>query len=144
MRVALSLALGIAAACSSSNGDKNSDQAISVGGSYQTAVALVENDCPGQAVEQHPTVVSHEPGSTTVALTHAGSTYSGTLAADGSFTTTPVTQVFGGVSCTIGISGQFSVTAMDAMVQVDAARRPPCSFTAHWAGPKDGNPNVIP
>jgi hypothetical protein len=144
MRGVLSLALAIAAACSSSNGNKNPDPAINVGGTYQTAVTLVENDCPGQTVEQHPTVVSHEPGSTTVALTHAGSTYSGSLASDGSFSTTPVMQVFGGVSYTISISGQFSVTAIDAMVQVDAALQPPCSFTARWMGPKGGDPNVIP
>ena len=138
------LALAAASACSSSNGKSHPKPVISVGGIYQTQVTLVQNECPGQSVEQHPTLVRHQPGSTTVALTHAGSTYSGTLASDGSFSTTPVKQVFDEVAYTIGISGKFSVTSLDALVQVDAARPPPCSFTARWAGPKDGDSNVIP
>ena len=133
-----------AAACSCGDGGTHPGTAISVGGTYQTAVTLVENNCPGQTVEQHETVVSHDPGSTSLSLTHAGSTYDGFLAADGSFSTTTVTQVFGGVSYSIGMSGQFSVTDMDAQVHVEAGRQPPCSFTARWAGPKVGDPNVIP
>ena len=120
------------------------DPVISVGGTYQTAVTMVENDCPGQTVQTHPTVVSHQPGSTSLSLRHAGSTYSGTLAADGSFTTPPVTQVFDGISYVLSIAGQFTETAIDALVHVDAGRQPPCSFTARWAGPKNGDPNVIP
>jgi hypothetical protein len=42
------------------------------------------------------------------------------------------------------ISGQFTETTIDAMVLVQAGRQPPCSFTARWAGPKSGDPNVIP
>jgi hypothetical protein len=53
-------------------------------------------------------------------------------------------QMFDGINYTISISGQFTETAMDALVVVGAARQPPCSFTARWAGPKSGDPNVIP
>ena len=88
--------------------------------------------------------MNHEPGATAVSFTHAGSTYSGTLDPDGTFATTPVTQVFGGVSFVISLSGQFSETAMNALVQVSAGRQPPCAFTARWQGPKNGDPNVIP
>ena len=102
------------------------------------------NDCPGQTVEQHPTVVNHAPGGEALSLVHAGSTYSGTLTADGAFSTTPVTQVFDGISYVISISGQFTETTIDALVLVEAGRQPPCSFTARWAGPKSGDPNVIP
>jgi hypothetical protein len=140
----LAVAAVAAVACSCGDGNTNPGSAISVGGTYQTAVTLVQNDCPGQTVEQHETVVSHDRGNTRLSLTHAGSTYDGFLAADGSFTTRTVTQVFGGVSYSISISGQFTVTDMDGQVHVEAGRQPPCSFTARWAGPKDGDPNVIP
>jgi hypothetical protein len=134
-------ASAIAMACSSSTvpGAK-----ISVGGTYQTAVVLVSSTCAGQTVEQHPTVVTQSPGSTSLSLSHAGSSYSGTLLAGGSFTTTTSTQVFDNISYQITIAGQFSLTGMDATVQVAAARQPPCSFTARWAGAKDGAPNVLP
>jgi len=142
----LFLVAAVAAACSSCNDntDPGPSPAISVGGTYQTAVTLVSNDCPGQTVEQHSTVVNHVPGGEALSLVHAGSTYSGTLTADGAFTTTPVTQVFDGISYVISISGQFTETTIDAMVLVEAGRQPPCSFTARWAGPKSGDPNVIP
>ncbi len=137
------LLLAAGAACSSNGGSTDPDQ-ISVGGSYQTVVTLVNNTCPGQTVEQHATTVSHDPGSTSLSLTHAGSTYNGTLAADGSFITSAVTQVFGGISYEISITGDFTETAMDALVTVAAGKQPPCTFSARWAGPKTGDPNVIP
>ncbi len=130
-------------ACSSSSETPAPPQ-ISVGGTYQTAVTLESSTCPGQTVQTHPTIVTHVPGATAVSLSHAGSTYSGTLSADGSFTTPPVTQVFSGISYQIGIAGQFSLTAIDALVTVAAGVQPPCSFTARWAGSKSGPPNVIP
>ena len=144
----LLLAVAMATACSSGNPgpepEPDPDPVISVGGTYQTAVTMVANSCPGQTVQQHETAVSHVPGSTALFLAHAGSTYSGTLAADGAFTTAPVTQVFDGISYRISIAGQFTETAIDALVQVNAGRSPPCAFTARWAGPKIGAPNVIP
>lgn len=102
----LFLVAAVAAACSSGgDSDPGPTTGISVGGTYQTAVTLVSNDCPGQTVEQHSTVVNHVPGGEALSLVHAGSTYSGTLAADGAFSTTPVTQVFDGISYVISISG---------------------------------------
>ena len=152
MRGTLNLLLVVAIATACSSVDDNPgpgpgpdpDPVISVGGTYQTAVTMVTNTCPGQTVQQHATTVSHVPGSTALSLVHAGSTYSGTLAADGAFTTAPVTQVFDGISYRISIAGQFTETAIDALVQVNASRSPPCAFTARWAGPKNGDPNVIP
>jgi hypothetical protein len=142
--MALFLVAAVAAACSSCNDNTNPDPVISVGGTYQTVVTMVSNDCPGQTVEQHTTVVSHVPGGTALSLTHAGSTYSGSLTADGAFSTPPVTQVFDGISYAISINGQFTETTIDALVLVEAGRQPPCAFTARWAGPKNGDPNVIP
>jgi len=54
------------------------------------------------------------------------------------------TQVFDGISYVRSISGQFTETTIDALVLVEAGRQPPCAFTARWAGPKSGDPNVIP
>ena len=139
----LLLAAAIAAACSSGH-EKTDPPVVSVGGTYQTAVTLVRSSCPGQTVEQHSTVVNHVPGATALSLTHAGSTYNGSLAADGKFTTSTVTQVFGGLSYQIGIAGRFSETAIDALVTVAAGRQPPCTFSARWAGPRSGAPNVMP
>lgn len=148
MRRALGLFLAatIATGCSSDGPgpDPDPDPVISVAGTYQTAVTMLSNSCPGQTVQQHTTAVQHVPGATTLSLTHAGSTYTGTLNADGTFNTTPVTQVFDGISYTITITGEFTETTIDAEVQVDAGKQPPCSFTARWAGPKTGAPNVIP
>ena len=144
----LLLVVAMATACSSDNPgpepEPEPDPVIRVGGTYQTAVTIVANSCPGQTVQQHATGVSHVPGSTALSLAHAGSTYSGTLAADGAFTTATVTQVFDGISYRISIAGQFTETAIDALVQVNAGRTPPCAFSARWAGPKVGEPNVIP
>jgi hypothetical protein len=142
----LVLAAVIATGCSSDGPgpDPDPDPVISVGGTYQTAVTMLSNTCPGQTVQQHTTAVQHVAGATTLSLTHAGSTYTGTLNADGTFGTAPVTQVFDGISYTITISGEFTETTIDAQVRVDAAKQPPCSFTARWAGPKTGAPNVIP
>ena len=139
----LLLTAAIAVPCSSSGGNTDPTQ-ISVGGTYQTAVTLLSSTCAGQTVEQHSTVVNHAPGATQLSLTHAGSTYNGTLSADGSFITQTATQVFNGISYQISITGQFTATDIDAMVTVLAGRQPPCNFTARWAGPKDGEPNVIP
>jgi hypothetical protein len=145
---ALYLVAAAAAACSSDGGGggpgPDPDPVIHVAGTYQTEVTLVSNTCPGQTVQQHPTVVAHTAGATTLSLSHAGSTYHGTLSADGAFSTPPVTQVFDGISYSISITGQFTETAIDAQVLVEAARQPPCAFTARWAGPKSGDPNVIP
>jgi hypothetical protein len=144
MRGTLGLLLAAATAAACSSGKNNGPEAISVGGTYQTEVTLNNSSCPGQTVQQHPTVVNHAPGATALSLTHAGSTYNGTLAAVGTFTTSTVTQVFDGISYQISITGRFSETAIDALVTVLAGRQPPCNFTARWAGPKSGPPNVIP
>jgi hypothetical protein len=129
-------------ACSAGT-DPDPNPVLSVGGTYQTAVTLVSSGCAGQTVEQHPTTVSHQSGATTLTLGHAGGSYQGTVGRDGRFTAA-ATQIIGGVTYQVAITGQFALTAMDATVRVDAARQPPCTFTARWAGPKSGPPNVIP
>jgi hypothetical protein len=62
----------------------------------------------------------------------------------GASTPATVTRVFDGISYRVSIAGQFTGTAFDALAQVNAGRSPPCVFTARWAGPKNGDPNVVP
>jgi hypothetical protein len=131
----------VVSACSTNTGP---GAVLSVGGTYQTAVTLLESTCQGQAVEQHPTVVIHAPGATALVLSHAGSDYAGTMTSGGAFSTPPVTQVFDGISYEIRIAGTFTRTGIDARVDVLAGRQPPCNFAARWTGPKSGEPNVIP
>lgn len=117
---------------------------LSVAGTYQTAVSLLQSTCVGTVVQTFPTTVTHTPGAATLTLTHAGSVYAGTVSSDGSFRTPAAPFVISGVTYQIGIVGQFTVSAMDATTTVQAGVQPPCQFTARWVGPKSGAANVIP
>jgi hypothetical protein len=117
---------------------------LSVAGTYQTAVSLLQSTCVGTVVETFPTIVTHTPGASTLTVTHAGSVYTGTVSGDASFRTPPAPFVINRVTYMIDIVGQFTLTAMDATVTVQAGLQPPCQFTARWVGPKTGSPNVIP
>jgi hypothetical protein len=121
---------------------------IQVGGQYATAVTLAEDTCGGTSVMPLPTAVAQTPGQTRFTLSHGGTTYNGTLAADGSFRTDSLTVTdAAGAELTIVIEGRFSVQGFDADVTVGVRRAPPaqgCRYVVHWAGTKQGAPNVIP
>lgn len=138
--------LQLAAACGGDDGDAPGTQPrlLSVGGTYQTAVTLLQSTCQGTQVQTFPTTVTHTPGASTLSLSHAGSTYVGTVSANGALTAPNATHTLGGVSYVIGIQGMFTATAMDATVTVAPQVTPPCHFSARWQGPKNGTPNVIP
>ena len=88
-----------------------------------------------------PTSVTHTPGDTRFTLTHGGTTYNGTLSPDGSFRTDSLTVS----DSTIVIEGRFAVQGFDANVAVSVRRSPTnCRYVVHWAGTKQGAPNVIP
>ena len=140
MRRVILLAATVVACSAGGNGPS---PVLSVAGTYRTAVTLVSSGCTGQTVEQHPTIAIHRPGATVVVLSHAGGTYQGTVERDGRFAAA-ATQIISGITYQVTIAGRFSLAALDATVRVDAGIQPPCSFTARWAGPKDGAPNVIP
>ena len=131
--------LSLIAALALLQGQAQSGRAPSptVAGRYATVVTLLSSTCAGQGVEQHPTTVAHATGSAKLSLTHAGSTYEGTLRDDGTFATTAVTQEFDGVRYTIAISGRFRENQLDATVRVDALKQPPCQFTARWSGKRE-------
>ena len=120
---------------------------IQVAGTYPTAVTLGENSCGAVTVLPNPTVVAQAPGATRVTLTHAGASYSGPLAADGTFSTEAVTvRDSSGTASTIRIAGRFATTGFDAQVTVDVqpAAGPACRYVVRWVGTKDGAPNVLP
>lgn len=120
---------------------------LSVGGTYQTAVTLLTNNCGTVTIQPNPTIVTHTVGATTVMLTHAGNQYSGAVQGNGSFTTTPKVLSAGGETFTITIAGQFSTAGLDAQVTVDDLRpgaATACRYVVRWSGTKDGRPNVIP
>ena len=129
-----------ASACSQTGAGKT----ISVAGTYQTTVAVVEKTCTDMGIEQHPTTVTQQPGDTLVTITHASASYRGKLNPDGRFSTTPSTFTINNVSYIIRLTGQFTLHAVEIRAQVDAGRQPPCRIIASWNGPKDGPPNRLP
>ena len=120
---------------------------IQVGGTYPTAVALVENDCGSVTVQPNITTVGHTPGATRLTLTHAATTYNGSLLPDGSFTTDPMDlRDTDGSTLTVRITGRFNTTGFDAAVTVDVLRTAGtrCRYVVRWTGTKQGAPNVLP
>ena len=120
---------------------------LSVGGPYETAVSLKENSCGQVTVQPNQTTVTHKAGESTLAVTHAGNTYPGTVNPDGSFETAPKALSGGDATYSIGITGRFSVQGFEAdvNVQVTQAVAPKtCSYVVHWVGTKLGAPNEFP
>ena len=126
---------------------------LQVGGQYQVAVALAENDCGSVEVTPQPTSVSHAPGSGDFSLTHGANTYAGHVAADGRFTTDVLRLGDAdGSTLSVGIQGRFTTAGLEALVDVSVERpasRPPgqaprCHYVVRWTGTKLGAPNVIP
>ena len=131
-------------ACASASSPGNPE--LSVGGNYPTVVSLVTSTCSGITVQSQATSVSHASGSSTVVLTHAGLAYNGTVATNGTFTTTPKAVAAGSDTHTLTIRGQFTTTGFTATVDA-AVTRPgstACAYSVQWVGTKTGSPNVIP
>jgi len=115
---------------------------LSVGGSFSTRVSLVpgQNTCGNVTVQDNPTTVVQVPGAHALTLTHAGITYGGTVADDGTFAMQP--QNVGG-NFTITINGQFTPQGFTATVRVDQAA-PACFYLVDWVGLKDVGANFFP
>jgi hypothetical protein len=123
------------------------DTRIQVGGSYPTAVALVENDCGAVTVLPMTTTVGHTAGASRLTLAHGGTTYNGSLGPDASFTSDPQDlRDQDGSTLTVRIAGRFSTTGFDATVTIDVLRTSGgrCRYVVRWTGTKQGAPNVIP
>lgn len=149
MRKGAALLAGLLAACGGGGGSSTgpTQPRIQVGGQYATAVTLTEDTCGGTSVMPLPTAVAQTPGETRFTLSHGGTTYNGTLSADGAFRTDSLTVTDAGAELTIVVEGRFSVQGFDANVTVGVRRTASpqsCRYVVHWAGTKQGAPNVIP
>ncbi|MGZ6069759.1 MAG: hypothetical protein ACXWK8_01005 [Myxococcaceae bacterium] len=118
---------------------------LSVGGSYDTRVALLPGGtCSGVTVEDAVTTVDHVPGASSLRLTHAGLSHSGTVDALARFQTTARTVVVGPATFRITLAGQFSVFGFEATATVEQTSPAACAYSVQWLGTKSGSPNVIP
>jgi len=116
-----------------------------VSGSYATQVTLLPGStCSGVTVQDASTAVTHAPGATSLTLSHAGTSYSGTVDTAGNFHTAPKTVVVSPAHYVISITGHFTTTGLDATVTVEQTDPTSCSYTVGWVGTKSGPPNVIP
>ena len=115
-----------------------SDPVSTIAGTYTTNVTLGQNTCSNVTVQNMPTVVQHQPGSSTFTMSHSGQTYSGTLASDNSYTTTPVQVALNGNNYTIQNSGSFpQVGKLEADLRLDVvpqAGGSSCFYFVHWSG----------
>lgn len=139
MRTAFVCIAAFASACGGSSGMRQ----LSVGGTYATQVTLLPgNTCTAPpTVRDNPTDVAHTPGAGTLSLTHAGTTYAGTVAPTGAFSV-PGTVVGSG-AFTISIAGQFTAMGFTATTHV-VQGQPSCSYDVSWVGTKSGDPNTFP
>jgi hypothetical protein len=105
-------------------------------GTYNTAVTLAQNSCGSITVQSLPTTVTHTAGNAAVVLVHGGTTYPGTVAADSTFTTTPVdVDVGDGFQYRITLAGRFGNRSFVADATVDrSGTGGSCRFVAHWVG----------
>lgn len=105
-------------------------------GTYATAVSLSSTTCGPVTVQSLPTTVAHNAGSTSISMVHGGTTYPGTVAADSTFTTTPVdVDVGDGFQYRITITGRFGTRSFVADATVDRnGSGGACRFVAHWVG----------
>ena len=125
----------------------NPSNVLAVSGTYATVVAVVagRNTCGNVTVQSFPTNVAHTAGSTDLVLTHAGSTYRGTVETSGRFSTPAARYAYPDAEYTIGITGQFSTTGFTATVDLlKLADGVTCSYAVDWVGTKQGSPNTIP
>ena len=136
----------LVAACGGDSDPTPPTTELKVDGTYATNVVLTQSTCPSLTVQGNPTTVTHTTGASTLTLTHAGNSYSGTVQRNGAFSTTPKALTAGAETHTLTIAGTFSRTAINATVTavVQRSGSADCQYTVTWIGPKQGAPNVIP
>jgi hypothetical protein len=142
--VLLAVNIGLAG-CGDTEGPEGGT--LRIAGTYATAVALRENSCGAVTVQPNPTTVEHAPPATAFTLRHAGQSYTGTLAQDGSFSTAPRTLAVGAETLTLRITGRFAGNGFEADVRVDVARggaAAPCFYVVHWTGTRQGQASAAP
>jgi hypothetical protein len=116
-----------------------------VGGQYDVAVRLTQNDCPAApTVLPQPTSVTHVAGATNFTLAHGGLNVTGSVGRDGTFTTTALAVQDPQGPATLAIAGRFSTSGLEATVTVSVtAAGGACRYLVGWTGTKQGSPNVL-
>jgi len=137
----LGMSIVLVGACGGGGGDDDGTTppppaASPFAGTYATAVTLASNSCGPVTVQSLPTTVTHTAGSSAVTLVHGGTTYPGTVAADSTFTSSPVNVDVGdGFQYLIIVAGRFGNRSFVADATVDrSGGSGPCRFVAHWVG----------
>jgi len=125
--------------------DAGGGNLLSVGGSYPTQVLLLPGStCTDAVVQDAVTTVTQSPGATTLTLSHAGISHSGTVDRAGNFQTTPTTVTVSPASFRLTIAGHFTLNGLEATVTVEQLQPTSCGYSVGWTGTKSGTPNVIP
>jgi hypothetical protein len=116
-----------------------------VGGQYDVAVRLQQNDCAAApTVLPQPTSVTHAAGASTFSLAHGGLSVTGTVNRDGSFTTNALSVQDPQGPATLTIAGRFTTNGLEATVTVAVnASAGACRYLVAWTGTKQGSPNVL-
>lgn len=114
------------------------DHASDFSGTYATRVSVTENACGDVTAMDMPTVVTHDDSTGSIHLLHAGTDYPGTVSADSSFVTSPVTLTFdNGQRYRMTIAGKFRTRGFDAVVTLDrttVASGTTCRYRVRWIG----------
>jgi hypothetical protein len=105
-------------------------------GTYATQVTLTQNSCGTVTVQSLPTTVTHNATSGAVTLVHGGTSYSGRVAGDSSFATTPRdVDVGDGNQYRVTVAGKFGNRSFVADATVDrSGATGHCQYVAHWVG----------
>ena len=136
----------VSLACGSATGAAVAPQ-LSIAGDYPTTVAITRDDCGGSVVQSNPTVVTHVPGSGSLELQHAGSTYKGAVQSTGEFATSPASTAIAGASYIVALNGKFTISGFTATVTVDktdSAHPSGCRYIVSWSATRASGTNVIP
>ena len=148
-RMTAMLAAVLLAACGGGSSPSTTPTTTSpqVGGAYDVAVRLLDNDCASApTVQAQPTSVTHAAGAATFTLVHGGLQVAGSVGRDGAFTTQPLAVQDALGPATLTIAGRFATTGIEATVTVavtPASPSAPCRYRVGWTGTKQGSPNVI-
>ena len=99
-------------------------------------MALLNSTCEGIDPQDATTSVEQKSGSDTIELTHADTTYTATLAEDGTFTTDAVQVEVGDQTHSLVVHGSFSDQGFRASVlaTVTGGAAGPCGYEVAWVG----------
>ncbi len=114
-----------------------------IAGRYDVSVVLGANSCGAVTVQTQATSVVHTAGDSRFTLVHGANSFAGTLNADLTFVTDPLTLAGGdGSTLVVRIQGRYPSQALEATVTVNVSGRPvapaTCRYVVAWSGVKTG------